>query len=167
MDNSGSLRLRRVLNWLPAILAVVMIACESTATMSASNTSRWLLPIWVHLFGPISAESWNEVHHLIRKTGHFMGYGLVSICFFHGWRSTFTVIRGQVWPLWRRSAFLAIACTLLIALADEFHQSFLPGRTSSPIDVGIDLCGAITAQLVVLTIMPLLARKPVLEPVSV
>lgn len=167
MDDSGSLRLRRVLNWLPAALAVTVIALESTATMSAANTSRWLLPIWVHLFGPISAGAWNEVHHLIRKTGHFMGYGLVSICFFHGWRSTFTVIRGQVWPLWRRSAFLAIACTLLIASADEYHQSFLPGRTSSPIDVGIDLCGAITAQLVVLTIMPLLARKTALEPVSV
>lgn len=167
MDNPGSSRLRRALNWLPAALAVAMIAFESTATMSASNTSRWLLPIWVHLFGPISAQAWNEVHHLIRKTGHFLGYGLVSICFFHGWRSTFTVIRGQFWPSWRRSALLAVACTLLIASADEYHQSFLPGRTSSPIDVGIDVCGAITAQLLVLAIMPLLTRKPALEPISV
>jgi VanZ family protein len=167
MGYSRSSKLQRVLNWLPAFFAVVMIACESTATMSAANTSRWLLPIWVHLFGPISAEHWDEVHHLIRKSGHFTGYGLVSICFFHGWRTTFTTVQGRVRSMWRRSAFLAIACTLLIASADEFHQSFLPGRTSSPIDVGIDLCGAFTAQLLVLTILPHLIRKPALEPVSV
>ncbi len=167
MAYSRSSQLQRVLNWLPAILAVVMIGCESTATMSAANTSRWLLPIWVHLFGPISAEHWDEVHHLIRKTGHFTGYGLVSICFFHGWRTTFITVHGHLRTVWRRSAFLAIACTLLIASADEFHQSFLPGRTSSPIDVGIDLCGAFTAQLLVLSILPHLIRKPALQAVSV
>ena len=83
MGYSRSNRLQLVLNWIPAALSVLMIVLESTATMSASNTSHWLYPLWVRLFGPISADHWNEVHHLIRKTGHFVGYGLVSIAFFH------------------------------------------------------------------------------------
>lgn len=161
-----SSRLRYVLNWLPAAFAVAVIAFESTATMSAANTSQWLLPIWVHLFGPITAERWAEVHHLIRKTGHFIGYGCVSVCFFHGWRTTLTIASGQLRLLWRRAAFFAVVCTLLVASADEYHQSFVPGRTSSPIDVGIDLCGAITAQLLLLAILSLFARRPALTAVA-
>ena len=138
------------LDWLPAALSVAMIVAESTATMSADNTSRWLYPLWTHLFGPISAADWAEVHHLIRKTGHFVGYGGVSVAFLYGWLRTFHRRRGQYRPVWLRAAFLAVSCALLIAILDEYHQSFLPSRTSSPIDVCIDLCGAITAQLLLL-----------------
>lgn len=129
--------------------------------MAADNTSRWLLPVWVHLFGPISAAHWAVVHHWIRKTGHFLGYGLLSVAFFHGWRTSLPVRHVQA--LWRWAAVLAVACTLLVASADEYHQSFLPSRTSSPWDVGIDLCGAIAAQLFVICLMPLILRNAPLQ----
>jgi VanZ family protein len=148
--------LQRVLDWMPAALSVLMIALESTATFSANNTSQWLYPLWVRLFGPISPAHWAEVHHLIRKTGHFVGYGLVSVAFFYSWRQTFhrmAVVKH--WTLWRRASVLAVLCTLLIASLDEYHQSFLPSRTSSPRDVLIDLCGAIAFQLVLLLIIQL------------
>jgi VanZ family protein len=160
MGNLRSSRLQLVLNWVPAALSVLMIALESTATMSTDNTSHWLYPLWVRLFGPISAGHWAEVHHLIRKTGHFVGYGLVSVAFFHGFRYTLHRIAVSHWDLWRRAAVLAVLSTLLIAVLDEFHQSFLPSRTSSPIDVCIDLCGAIVAQLFVLLVIQLFSRRP-------
>jgi VanZ family protein len=148
MSFSGSSRLQLVLHWIPALLGVAMIAVESTSTMSAENTSRWLYPWWTSLFGSISAEHWDELHHLIRKTGHFVGYGVVSMTFFIGWRHTLRQIAGnRPWTLWRRAAVLAVSCTLVVATLDEFHQSFLPDRTSSSIDVCIDVCGAIVAQL--------------------
>ena len=34
-----------------------MIAAESTASMSAENTSQWLYPLWVRLFGPITGPN--------------------------------------------------------------------------------------------------------------
>jgi VanZ family protein len=151
MGLSRSSRLSRALDWLPAALSVAMIVAESTATMSADNTSRWLYPLWAHLFGPISTPHWAEVHHLIRKTGHFVGYGGVSVAFLYGWLRTLHRRSGKYRPIWLRAAFLAVSCTLLIAILDEYHQSFLPSRTSSPIDVCIDLCGAIAAQLLLLT----------------
>ena len=120
--------LKSVLNWVPAALSVAMIAAESTATMSAANTSHWLLPYWVRFFGPISAAHWAEVHHLIRKTGHFLGYGLVSVSFFHGWRSSLRE-EGGIRRLWYRASVLALYFTLLASSADEYHQTFLPGRT--------------------------------------
>jgi VanZ family protein len=160
MDSYKTSRLRLVLDWVPAALSVLMIAFESTATMSAKNTSEWLYPIWVHLFGPISQTHWAEVHHLIRKTGHFVGYGLVSVAFFYSWRQTLRRMAVRHWTLWRRASVLAVLCTLLIAISDEYHQSFLPSRTSSPIDVCIDLCGAIAAQLLTLAIIQLFFRRP-------
>lgn len=149
-----------ILDWVPAALSVLMIALESTATMSAKNTSEWLYPIWVRLFGPISLAHWAEVHHLIRKTGHFVGYGLVSVAFFYSWRQTLRRLAVRHWTLWRRASVLAVLSTLLIAISDEYHQSFLPSRTSSPVDVCIDLCGAIAAQLLTLAIIQLFFRRP-------
>jgi VanZ family protein len=146
-------------HWIPAALAVIIIALESTVFMSANNTSRWLLPLWEHLFGPITPQHWAVVHHYIRKSGHFAGYGTVSLCFFHGWRTTLRAANG-LRALWMRSAVYAIGCTILVASADEFHQAFLPGRGSSPWDVGLDTCGAIIAQIIILALMPRLMRKP-------
>ncbi len=152
-------RLKPILDWVPAALSVLMIAFESTATMSAKNTSEWLLPYWTRFFGPISSAHWDEVHHLIRKTGHFVGYGLVSVAFFYSWRQTLIRMAVKHWTLWRRASVLAVLCTLLIAMLDEYHQSFLPSRTSSPLDVCIDLSGAIAAQLLLLLIIQLFTRR--------
>jgi VanZ family protein len=167
MGLSASGKRKLILNWLPATLAVAVIAGESTSTMSAANTSRWLLPFWVHLFGPVTAQKWNLIHHAIRKTGHFMGYGTVGLCFFHGWRSTLSIARRSVQAIRLRSSALAIFCTLVIASADEFHQSFLPGRTSSPYDVGIDVCGAIVMQVVLLSLLRLSTRSRELKTITV
>jgi VanZ family protein len=153
-------RLKPILDWVPAALSVLMIALESTATMSANNTSEWLYPYWVRFFGPISTAHWAEVHHLIRKTGHFVGYGVVSMAFFYSWRQTLLRMAVKHWTLWRRASVLAVLCTLLVASLDEYHQSFLPSRTSSPLDVCIDLCGAIAAQLLLLVIIQLFTRWP-------
>jgi VanZ family protein len=160
MPSSRVFGLRAALDWVPALLSVLVIALESTATMSAQNTSNWLYPIWVHFFGPTTMTRWAHIHHLIRKTGHFVGYGLVSVGFFYSWRQTLRRMAVKHWTLWRRASALAVGCTLLIAIADEFHQSFIPSRTSSPVDVCIDVCGAIAAQLLLLLIVQLYSRLP-------
>lgn len=155
----GHSRLLILRHWIPAAIAVLVIFLESTVFMSANNTSRWLLPLWEHLFGPISPKHWSEIHHYIRKTGHFTGYGLVSLCFFHGFRSTLHAFQG-LRALWLRSAIFALGCTVLIASADEFHQTFLPGRGGSPWDVALDTCGALIVQLIILALMPRIHRTP-------
>jgi VanZ family protein len=156
-------RMRLFIHWIPALIGIAVILVESTAAMSSANTSRWLLPIWVKLFGPISPERWEVVHHYIRKSGHFVGYGLVSVGFFNAWRVTLEP-RQPAWPpvswvRFRSAAALALLCTLLLASWDEWHQSFLPGRTSSARDVLLDFCGALAAHLVVLAVVGLRRRS--------
>jgi VanZ family protein len=151
-------RLYLFLHWIPAMIGIVVILIESTGTMSSENTSRWLLPLWIKLFGPITPERWNEVHHWIRKTGHFVGYGLVSLGFFEGWRATFSrQARSHGW-VFAVVAPLAIMSTLVLASWDEWHQSLIPGRTSKVSDVGIDVSGAIVAHLVLLLVLVIVWR---------
>jgi VanZ family protein len=152
-------RLRLLVHWIPALIGIGIIVAESTATMSAENTSRWLLPLWVKLFGPISPARWAVVHHYIRKTGHFVGYGMVSLGFFDSWRVTLERYWAEFRVRFRYAAGLALLCTLLLASWDEWHQSFIPGRTSSARDVALDFCGALTAQVILFSVVSVWRRR--------
>jgi VanZ family protein len=123
--------------------------------------------VWVKLFGPVSHARWEDIHFLIRKTGHFVGYGLVSLAFYRGWRKSLSYSKWQgIWFRRLRAAAFAVFCTLLVASADEFHQSFLPGRTSSPYDVGLDVCGALVAHVMLFGVLRFLWRGPILQSQS-
>jgi VanZ family protein len=52
---------------------------------------------------------------------------------------------------------VAIAAALAYAAGDEYHQSFVPGRTATPRDVAIDGVGIVLAA-VIATRTPLRAR---------
>ena len=61
---------------------------------------------------------------------------------------------GILWFLWWRALGLenpaaSIAITLLYAVSDEWHQSFVEGRRGSPVDVAIDAAGIALAWLLV------------------
>ena len=47
--------------------------------------------------------------------------------------------------LGRRAFAAAAAISILYAASDEFHQSFIPGRDSSPLDLAIDALGVAVA----------------------
>jgi VanZ family protein len=136
--------------WLPVVLAIGIICAESTATFSAQNTSGWLRPIAQHMFGVISDPTWGTFHHYLRKSGHFIGYGTVALTFLRAWLYT-NAQRGPGSLLsWRmESTVLAIFSTAIVASCDEFHQTFVPGRTGTPIDVLLDTSGACTLCLLV------------------
>ena len=66
----------------------------------------------------------------VKKGAHAFGYGLLAIAFWRGceWR------KGLLW--------LPALLSVLYAATDELHQSFVPGRHPSPVDVGIDAIGS-------------------------
>jgi VanZ family protein len=128
--------------WLPVFLGICVIAVESSASFGANYTSGPLRWIWEHLFGQVSDERWQLFHHLIRKTGHFVGYGTMGVLWLRAW-----------WLSLPRAGFLlnatlALLGTALVASTDEFHQSFLPNRTGVPSDVLLDCSGAVVLLLV-------------------
>jgi VanZ family protein len=42
----------------------------------------------------------------------------------------------------RRGMLVGLALACLYALSDEFHQSFVPGRVTDPLDLACDAAGA-------------------------
>lgn len=146
--------------WLPVLIACVVIVFESTGTMSASNTSVWWRPWWEALFGKVTNDRWEIIHHVIRKTGHFTGYGMVCLTFVRGWLLVLAPKLDPVsWPAWStrmwrfRAVLRGVGCTFLVASSDEIHQTFLPSRTGLFSDVLLDSCGAAVTCLIVWLIL--------------
>jgi VanZ family protein len=136
--------------WAPVVIAIGVICAESTGTFSAQNTSGWLRPIFERLFGVMTEDAWGNLHHLIRKSGHFVGYGTVGFTFLRAWLHMLDRRGVRKLATWRiQSALLAILSTALVASADEIHQTFLPSRCGSPLDVLLDSTGALTLCLLV------------------
>jgi len=136
--------------WTPAALAVAIICVESTDLFSSNNTSSFLRPIVEHWFGPINENAWQLYHHYLRKTGHFVGYGLVAFTFLRAWLHTLNLRTQISLPAWRlKSTLLAIVSTAIVASCDEYHQTFIPSRTGTPYDVLLDTCGATVLCLLV------------------
>lgn len=129
--------------WLPAILWLAVIALESFQ-LSSNITGVWLLHVlgWFHIH--LSAAAFEELHHLLRKTGHVTGYGILCLLLFRAWfHKLFAGFDTNLVKLRFKCAVLALSFTLFTAILDEWHQSFDPTRTSSPRDVGLDMCGGI------------------------
>ena len=137
---NGRRRRALLVAWLPAAIGVLVICVESTDLCSSAHTSQLLRPLWQAIFGAVSNGRWEADNYFLRKTGHFVGYGILSLLFYRGWRRS-----GYILDIRRPrivDVVFAFACTLTIASADEYHQSFLPSRTSRPQDVFIDIAGA-------------------------
>jgi len=68
------------------------------------------------------------------------GAGAVLVC------RALAVPRGR--PVTASTAVIATLLTTAYGITDEYHQSFVPGRTADPADVVKDLVGAAAASLV-------------------
>lgn len=129
--------------WLPTLLWLCIQAAFSTDTFSAEHTGSVLWRVTHALFGNISEQRFEQIHFFIRKSAHFCSYGLLSVFAFFSWKATLPAAA----PWTTRWSGLALLLTLLVAGLDEFHQGFVPSRTSSWHDVALDMAGAIVFQL--------------------
>jgi VanZ family protein len=151
--------------WLPVLVFASIFAVESTAAFGADRTSAPLHSIFHSILGTSVDQDWSYTHHIIRKTGHFTGYGMFSLVCFRGFwitlrdRSSYQAL-GQGVGRQLLSHILSIAATFLVASADEFHQSFLPNRTGVFSDIILDTTGAFALQLVLFTILQAIINWP-------
>jgi VanZ family protein len=131
--------------WGPVIVMLLVIARESTAAFGSVNTSHIFRAVYEALFGRVSDSAWEHIHHHIRKTGHFLGYGTLGLswlrAFLYRWMA---LLRHRSATIWRRwSLQMAICCTALVVSLDEVHQSYIPDRTGVVTDVLLDTSGAL------------------------
>lgn len=122
--------------WLPVILWSAIIALQSMFG-SGANTGTFLERLAVWLFGGVDPKTFDLIHFILRKGGHFLGYGVLGYLCFRAFSHT---LKGAS-PL--VNAGLAIVCAAAVAALDEWHQSFLPDRTGTFQDVALDAAGAV------------------------
>src|SRR5215470_7494167 len=114
-------RLRLATAWLAALAWIAVIAWGSSETFSAHHTYWWLRALFERFHWPL--HSLPVINHVLRKTGHFCVYGLLSVLLFIAWRETLSPLpRVRRWML--RLLLLSVAGAVLVASLDEFHQSF-------------------------------------------
>jgi VanZ family protein len=123
--------------WVPVFLWASVIFFFSTDIFSSANTAGALGPILQQIFPQLTADHIDRIHAVIRKLGHFTEYFILGGLL---WRALRSHDAGGA-P--SRRLALSIAITLLYAISDEWHQSLVPSRTPSVIDVLIDTIGGI------------------------
>lgn len=106
--------------WGPAVLQ--MIAIFSISAMSDP--------------GPLPGD-------MSDKSGHFIGYAILGALVLRA------LAGGRRAGLSWRAAMLAVVISGAYGVTDEFHQSFVPGRTPDVMDALADTLGAATAAVVI------------------
>jgi len=126
--------------WLPFLLCAACILGTSPDALSAEHTGDWLAEIVRFLLGhPLPPARFELLHEVVRKSAHVAVYALLGALAFRALRGA---RGGWAWG-WAAGA---VGMAVAVASLDEWHQSFVPSRTGTPVDVAIDAVGAIVAQ---------------------
>lgn len=139
MSNHNSIKF--VKKWLPVFLWAGVISFFSTEHFSAPQSSRILGPILYWLFPDIAPDQVAAVQFVVRKLSHCLEYAILAVLLYralyaeNGGRSS---IRPAAWTM---------TFVVVWAATDEFHQSFVPSRTASVVDVMIDGFGGLFGTL--------------------
>ena len=109
--------MNRFLKWLPALMwaAVIFYLSAQAHAPHVSNKPG--------------------VQYVVQKCGHAVEYGILAILISRPLRSS------HRFPL-HRALVLAVILSGTYAASDEWHQSFVPGRSALFSDVVIDTAGA-------------------------
>ena len=123
--------------WLPPLALTLGIIAFAGDLGSVQNfrLSIYLLKL---LLPHYPAAEIYRLSMILRKVGHFLAYGILCWsylrAFYHHWHRS----------MWS-SLGLALLICLLVAMADEGRQAFYTSRNGSPVDILLDLSGAVTA----------------------
>jgi VanZ family protein len=142
VNRTGKIVIRgaAILTWLSWM--GVMFHFSSKAAWGGAHTLSLLEVLLASSF-PALLESLSlqqlEILNLgVRKLAHLTEYGILA------WLGFCTWYFGTRWP-YSRALLLALLGSVIYAIADEVHQSFVPGRTALLSDVLIDILGVLAA----------------------
>ena len=119
---------------------------------NSTQLARWFPPLlWAAVIFTFSSLETIKVTELflwdflLKKSAHIAEYAVLFALTF---RAT------------RRNWFLTYALCIIYAASDEFHQSFVVGRTASVFDLAFDLSGMNIASYIIWKFYPSHRKKP-------
>ena len=120
--------MRRRHIWMIAAIAWAAAIFIATHSPSSTGGNTQFLIEKLLVLSPDQAALLNVV---FRKLVHLGAFGLLAVLIFNSFE--------------KRKFLLAWFITTVYAATDEIHQSFVPDRTASALDVGLDSLGALIA----------------------
>lgn len=112
--------MKRILRWIPTLIVVA--------------------GIWYFSDQPSLKSDFSQVMDIfLRKGAHMLEYLILFVCIFWAYlpQKVATLTRDNLHHLMLQTWTTA----LIFALLDEWHQSWIPGRTATPHDIGYDSLG--------------------------
>lgn len=154
----------KLLSFLPTAFLLFLIFGFSAQDGESSGSLSFQISLFlVKLASPLLPAAMSEellferaelIHHFVRKAAHMTEYFLLALSLqfpLSAWFST------QLKPKLR--ILIGFASTVFFAALDEFHQTFVPGRSGNFTDVCIDSIGAIIASLCLFIFYSLYQKK--------
>jgi VanZ family protein len=123
--------------WTPLVLWLAVMFFFSTDMFSSGETSRVIVPILTFFFPGASPPALQFWHAAIRKFGHVTEYFFLAVLSYRSLK--------RERPDFAYTALQVVYLAAVVAAVDEFHQSLTQYRTASPVDIGYDCLGAVTA----------------------
>jgi VanZ family protein len=114
-----------------------LIYLVSGDTQSKHHSSRIVEPLLRWLWPSASTAMIETGVLMVRKGGHLTEYAILALLTWRALRLTLSSTP-SVSGLFLRSMMIVV----VYAASDEFHQTFVPQRYGSVVDVGIDATGA-------------------------
>lgn len=115
--------------WYPSILMMVIIYIFSNFGSTESNAQSGLIVNALKLLFP-SLENAEFLVFFVRKSAHFIEYFLLGL---------FTA---RALNLTGKKLWFSVLISCLYACFDEYHQTFISGRSGQLSDVILDTIGA-------------------------
>lgn len=151
----------KYISWVPVVIIMVTIFLFSSKPAVISQESSLLITRAIvnayENITNVTIETSNRLQvlssldHVVRKTAHFLEYAaLAASLVLH-----FTIWKVEV----RRKLIFSILITSVYAMTDEFHQTFIPGRSGQVSDMLLDSCGGITGALLFLLLIIIVRKK--------
>ena len=124
--------------WLPVLIWMTVIFGASADPNSHDRSRHIFRPILLWFFPHISDQEFEQIHLILRKCCHLTEYAILGLLVFRALSHSKTGLPPWSWP----RVGGALLLVFLYAATDEYHQSFVPGRTALFSDVCIDTGGA-------------------------
>jgi len=155
----------QILSFLPTLFLLFVIFGFSAQTGEVSGSLSFQISLFlVQLFSPfLPAASTNEIlmaraeaiHFFVRKAAHMTEYFLLTLSLH---LPMLTIFKEKI--SFKKRLFFGLFAAILFASADEFHQTFVAGRSGNITDVAIDSIGILLATIV-LALVSFIQKKRV------
>lgn len=125
---------------LASVAWVLVISSFSTSSFGANKTASYIEVYLREILPTFQTSTIHLIHIAIRKLGHFVEFGIFAALVFGIFAA-----RKATWKInW---LLFSIIIVIIIALLDEYHQSFVRNRSASLQDSLVDILGGLIALL--------------------